>query len=285
MTTHQSHNIPWSALVDNLVWRTKPGGTEYNWYPAQKPGEEKAIKHFARKVASTITTFSETERKKYPANLELDSEKIFPDSLIEPEAAGPGYPDRRLTEKHQSLEWWIGRASEGWDFRHGDEADAIKTLFVLDRVDTLLFLAQNKETHLGGLEHITYSNFFHYGTRRVMENAIVAYLMLNMHAALNLMGDSFRPSAHFRRVHSYLTQSSDHDTHQEIHREFFKDNENLHDVGRLSSHLKRLFRLLYVWDVVSKEYGKEVDWEAEVLRVLDIFWGFPSDPAVWLCDM
>ncbi|EJD39138.1 hypothetical protein AURDEDRAFT_116235 [Auricularia subglabra TFB-10046 SS5] len=270
MTTHQAHNIPWSLLVDNIALRNKPwtGSTEYDFYPAERPGEQNDLRHFARKLGSAVRTFAETERAKHPQRIVLEGGKIFPDALLD-------IPDIELTVEQQTLAFW--RQEFGMSDARGPQA--VKELLLHDAVPALLYLAQQKDVSMERFEWATYSNFFHYGARRIFEDSLAAYIVLNVHIAVGRFGEAFRGTPSFVRAREYLTLGTDYDLHERLQCEFFRDNQELQNVERLTPYLKRLFRLMYLWDMVTIEYSKPVDWEERVSDCLQFLWRFtPLEP-------
>ncbi|KAB8078781.1 hypothetical protein BDV29DRAFT_152421 [Aspergillus leporis] len=65
---HQAHNIPWSLLASNLLWR--PVGScncrAANLHPRLKPNQGKELNHFVEAFVRNIDEHSACERRKYP---------------------------------------------------------------------------------------------------------------------------------------------------------------------------------------------------------------------------
>ncbi|OCK83660.1 hypothetical protein K432DRAFT_423240 [Lepidopterella palustris CBS 459.81] len=81
-----NHTLHWSSIASHFYYiRNNPHVTPHktNIFPRNLPGQEKALQHFARVFATTIRSFSETERSKYPAVIDIPTDgKIFPDELL-----------------------------------------------------------------------------------------------------------------------------------------------------------------------------------------------------------
>jgi len=56
-----------------------------------------------------------------------------------------------------------------------------------------------------------------------------------------------------------------------MYKEYFLKNPNFEDVGGLQALLKKLFRVMYLYDAVMKERGIQVNWKKEVLNCLGYF--------------
>lgn len=261
----QAANIQWALIFDNLVLERKPstGRTGYECSPAGRPDEENDLRDFARKLGSTVRAFAETERAKYPERIVLNDGKIFPDALL-------AFADTDLAAEHQTPAFW--QQEFGVDDERAPQA--LIELFLRDAVPSLLYLAQNKEARIARFEWVTESNVHHFGARRILSDSLAAYILVNVHVAMGLVGDAFRSTSSFVKVRKYLTDGTDFDVHQRPHREFFCDNEELQKVERIAPYLDRLIRLMYLWDMFSTEYGKTVDWEKLVLVCLQYIWGF-----------
>lgn len=97
---------------------------------------------------------------------------------------------------------------------------------------------------------------------------MTAYLCLNVMLAFGFYGDTFFEVVTFSSSLSLLTGSSDYNVQADVHRPFYIGNERLQEFGRMKDHLKKLFRLLYVSDMIVRESGEEVDWEGLVRGLL-----------------
>jgi hypothetical protein len=166
-TAHQAHNIPWHILEDAI----QPAKSNPNNWEAKSPSEQqpKKLEHFFRKFGTTVREFAVTERKKYPERISLL--KVFSSDLI----------CEYLPAKFQDINYWLQRANGGnYSSSDGDVADAIKELFNQDAILSLLYLAQQPGIYLQNIQRITYSHFFHYGIKRILEDGLQMYIFLNL---------------------------------------------------------------------------------------------------------
>lgn len=69
---HQAHNIPWTLVSTNLVWRPankcKDGAADLHW--RSLPGQAKELTFFATAFARTLAEHADCERKKFPETYE-----------------------------------------------------------------------------------------------------------------------------------------------------------------------------------------------------------------------
>ncbi|KAJ7849393.1 hypothetical protein B0H14DRAFT_3452526 [Mycena olivaceomarginata] len=127
---HQSHNIAWDSLTSNLTFITEnpvvtPRRTDF--FPRGLPSQANSLNHFARTVATTIRTSSDTERAKYPTRFDAPLQgKLFPDSILERYSR---IPASSVTPKSQLIEHWIERAgpTPSYNTGQGDLADVVKS--------------------------------------------------------------------------------------------------------------------------------------------------------------
>ncbi|RXW14214.1 hypothetical protein EST38_g11637 [Candolleomyces aberdarensis] len=168
---HQEHNIPWTLLSKHIKFvREHKGYTPCetgffvkNPFPSSSSALSfesslstevglgtsqsqlaKDLNHFTRVFISTIRTFSETERAKYPSQECIQSQESPPEGqVIYSDELKALYPEF-LDDKKQKIESWISRVhrSEGevaggskkeqgtYFTSHGDLADVVKILFL-----------------------------------------------------------------------------------------------------------------------------------------------------------
>ncbi|KZO90519.1 hypothetical protein CALVIDRAFT_490342 [Calocera viscosa TUFC12733] len=291
-TPHQAHNIPWHLLASHLTL-TRPSPQRPQLKSAelsasQKPTQDGDIAHFVRRFAAIIREFATTERGKHPAVLalkDLEDGKVLPDAFL-----GEPFGYRGTVKpEHQTVEYWK-HLSSPHVVDDGALADLVKTLYMpsAPHVPSLLFLAQLPQEPLRKLRHVTYSNFFHYGTDRVYQDALMGHILLNVHLSLDLYGDAFEPNSTYDRVVRCITESQDYDGHMAPHRAFFgAGNEALQDLPRFKSYLKGCFWQLYTCEMIlmemdarrAREEGRQprgLEWEKEIaICVASMFPGLP----------
>ncbi|EJU05172.1 hypothetical protein DACRYDRAFT_103667 [Dacryopinax primogenitus] len=295
-TPHQAHNIPWSLLVSNLAFiRPSPQRPEQNVAEIsalRKANQASDIGHFARRFAAAIREFAATDRGKYPEKIklaELEDGKVLPDSFLDKSL---GYRST-ITPEVQTVVYWdeLGKHDRVPD--EGGHSDLLKTLYLPKHpyITNLLFLAQSSSGVLRKLRHVTYSNFFHYGTDRVYQNALMAYILLNVSISMDLYGSKFEPSNAFLRTKGFVTGIQDYDAEMAPHQAFLgPGNDRLQDLPRFKQYLKDCFWQLYVCEMILREMDgkkareekrepKGLDWEKEVMECLSsMFTGIDWPP-------
>ncbi|KAJ2913323.1 hypothetical protein MD484_g7111, partial [Candolleomyces efflorescens] len=172
---HQEHNIPWTLLSKHIKFvREHKGYTpcETGFFvknPVASPSSTTATKagirsqgstandlnHFMRVLISTIRTFSETERAKYPSRETILSQKFPVDgNVIYSDELKVLYPEF-LNDERQKVECWIERAykEEGevgkgmYSTCHGDLADVVKILFLPSSFHTFTTTSSTSSSH------------------------------------------------------------------------------------------------------------------------------------------
>ncbi|KAJ3531789.1 hypothetical protein NMY22_g8010 [Coprinellus aureogranulatus] len=255
---HQEHNIPWNLLAKNVKFvQDNPAYTPRTTGFFAKSPNAGELNHFVRALATTIRTFSDTERAKYPSPWPLP----FPTSArnIYSDAVKERHPEY-LDDERQKIETWIQRAhrevappreNHRYSTSHGDLADVVKVLFAeaVDKesdaptrtagVETLLTLANHPEIPLGTMVQLSWGH--HFGWSRVMESALRTYVLFNLIIAVGTQGGNPRIDAQrgggigllesgaYREMQFYSftyrteTQSIDYDAQQIPHRKFWED--------------------------------------------------------------
>ncbi|KAJ6519397.1 hypothetical protein C8R45DRAFT_20219 [Mycena sanguinolenta] len=282
---HQSHNIAWDSLTSNLVFISEnravtPWRTDF--FPRGLPSQASSLNHFARTLATTIRTFSDTERAKYPAHYDAPlSGKVFSDTILSRYSSFP-YPS--VTPRSQLLENWIERAGPEivYNTGQGDLADVVKVLLAENQLDQLLMLAHHPRVPLHRLDALSWGHSF--GWNHAMHWALDAYIFFNV----LLSKSETHADGQYKSIYSYqcvvrrLTMSSDYDAQAFPHQEFFFgaanhngpiDNLNpLADLEKLHEYLKMCFRMLYRYDMLARACGVDVDWEGNVACTVENLW-------------
>jgi len=283
---HQEHTIPWNSLASNLKFaHESPHFTprRTGLFPRNLPNQAQTLNHFVRVLHKTITTFSDTERAKYGTSFDAPtSGKVFSDELRD------RYPEY-LDEGNQRIENWIERAKHchydpsvlGYGTSQADLADVVKILINENQMETLLMLAHHPQIPLGKLHHLTWGH--HFGFSRVMENALLVYVLLNLFAAAGMLqengdGNQYLETDEYRCMVRCSTQSMDYPAQQLPHRAFLdalpKDPASSlpavhHDLAGLKEYLKTVFCLLYRYDMVVRECGLDPGWEGEIVGLFE----------------
>ncbi|OAQ28801.1 hypothetical protein K457DRAFT_75794 [Linnemannia elongata AG-77] len=293
---HLDHAIPWITIskLFSVRQNDKPlpaqDGTlrfAEDLNPCNKPNQDKELLYFSNAIANVIKEFSTTERKKYPVQFPAESSgELFPYELLQKRHASnqeyAAHGDTYLTEQNQRLEYWIRRA-------HGerepdtslnpsktmfscfdlDLADAVKILIIENHMPAVLTLARHPLIPLNNLDSIGWGHSF--GIDHLEYYCLRSYVYLNILAEFPewCQNEKYRKLEAFQRLESLMTSTCDGDGQMPMHRSFFCDlNEEgqfvprdiFADMGRMKEYLKLCFAVLYRYDMVAKEYGREHDW-------------------------
>ncbi|KAF8213545.1 hypothetical protein K438DRAFT_1099582 [Mycena galopus ATCC 62051] len=294
-TMHQSHNIAWDSLTSNLVYiyensSITPRRTDL--FPRCLPSQANSLNHFARTVGTTIRTFSDTERAKYPAHYDASlAGKLFPDEIL---SRYSHLPRASVTPKSQLLEDWIERAERarwteiGYDTGQGDLADVVKVLLAENQMDQLLMLAQHPKVPIHDLHYLTWGHSF--GWDHAVYWALESYIVFNVLLSKpELIADGrYKSMRSYQYVVRQSMASHDYDAQSFPHREFFcgsidhnerqfDDIDPFADANKLHEYLKMCFRMLYRYDILARECGVSVDWEGNVTYIVGKAWNTKSD--------
>ncbi|KAF7340035.1 hypothetical protein MVEN_01921500 [Mycena venus] len=290
---HQSHNIAWDSLTTNLTFISEnpaitPRRTDL--FPRGLSSQANSLNHFARTIATTIRTFSDTERAKYPAHYEAPLQgKLFPDDIL---SRYCDLPFASVTPKSQLIENWIERAGSNppsYGTGQGDLADVVKVLLAENQLDRLLMLAQHPQVPLHELHWLSWGHSF--GWDHTMQWALEAYIFFNVLLSkpeLHVDG-RYKSMSSYQSVVRKLTYSTDYDAQTFPHRDFFfgaldhtgpvdKAADPLADPNKLQEYLKMCFRLLYRYDMLAQECGVvRLDWEGNVAFTVGCLWKAKTD--------
>ena len=287
---HQGHNIPWNIITSNYKYteedkRYTPPFTGLALKSPADPKTKQELKHFVKKFAQTIRTFSDTERAKYPKIVKPRTTGLLFSNEIRNKH--PEY----LNEKNQQIDYWIQRAQKtsiNYNTCDGDLADVVKVLLHENEMETLLMLAQHPDIPIADLRFLSWGH--HFGFSRVKESALNAYIFFNAADATGtLERGQYACMARYGSLLREISISMDYPAQQIPHVEFLRacgalgsdghlinisyremgtgwaKNVHVHaNYGLLQQYLKQLFALIYRYDVFVREYGLQEDWEAEI---------------------
>lgn len=304
---HLDHAIPWItvskifSIRQNDKLSLSQDGTRrvfaMDLNPCKKPSPDKELLYFSNAIANVIKVFSATERKKYPFQFSAESSgQLFSDELLQKylarnqEYATCGDP--YLTEQNQRLEYWIRRAHaeyerepDTWPYpskalflSHDlDLADAVKILIIENDMSAVLTLARHPLIPLDNLDSIGWGHSF--GIDHLGEYCLQSYVYLNILAEFPewCQNEKYRKLGAFQQLERRMTTTCDGDGQMPMHRSFYYDlnkegqfvaRDIFGDMGRMKEYLKRCFAVIYRYDMVAKEYGREVDWLGMIANAL-----------------
>ena len=275
---HQSHNIPWHLITANLEFkendrRFTPPRT--GLASKNNPNASQELKHFTRKFAQAIRSFSDTERAKYPDQKLLDEGNVFSDELK------TKYPEY-LNSSNQKIQYWIQcaeRGSErggfGWS---GNLSEVVKILLYENELSTLIMMAHHPNIPIARLHRLSWDHDA--GFCRIMETALRAYLFFNAAEATNTLANGeYTHGNEYQMLFMDEGMLSGYPHQQVPHHHFlrscgvydgtipqYRDIHVHKDIGLLKEYLKTLFALLYRYDLLMRECGIEPSWELEISR-------------------
>jgi len=272
---HQGHAIPWAIISKNfkLVKEDKRYTPPYTGFSlsTDQTLAQKELKHFIRKFVSAITTFSDTERKKYPTKFPAPtSGKLFSDEILR------RHPEF-LNEQNQRIEYWIAQAERTpWHFA-GGLAGVIKVLLYENEMETLLMLAHHPRIPVGRLCNLHWGHQF--GFLRVMRSALRAYLFFNTAEAVGVLDENLFANLgeEANLLIREISDPMDYPAQQIPHRLFLQECGILDPIDkrydltrpipypRLQAYLKELFALLYRYDVFARECKIDTQWDKEMV--------------------
>ncbi|KAF9410141.1 hypothetical protein BGZ94_001744 [Podila epigama] len=308
---HLDHAIPWITIskLFTVSQNNRPSysreGTQFfakDLNPCNSPEQDKKLLYFSNAIANVIKEFSATERKKYPDQFPAEtSGKLYSDQLLQKYNGGDNqnrfvtFGEQYLTERNQQLEYWIKRAHAAYErnpdtWYHPtkvlfssddlDLADAIKILIIENDMSAVLTLARHPLIPIGTLDNIHWGHSF--GINRLMDYCLRSYIYLNILAEFPewCQNEAYRKLESFQNLEALMTTDCDGDGQMPMHRSFYCDinqggqfvpRDIFADMARMKEYLKFCFAVLYRYDMVAKEYGKEVHWPLAVAYALTQF--------------
>lgn len=233
------------------------------------------LTHFISKFVSTIKSFSETERRKYPDRVA----PISPDGKVFSDTLRDKHPEY-LNERIQPISYWIRSTRADSGSVCGELMDAVNVLLYENELSTLLMLAHHPEVNMQRLHYYSWGH--HFGFCRAKESAIQAYVFFNaMEAVGCLSNGAYTHTPEYRWLISQIAVSMDYSGHQVTHEEFLrscgllgkKAEETLVHAHyeKLQEYLKTLFAIMYRYDVLAKEIGLDPEWEANIKSTHPLF--------------
>ena len=263
---HQSHNIPWHIFPSHFQFinpnrSVTPHPTDL--FPRNLPSQAGDVNHFTNKLIATIHEFAKTERAKYPEKIASPaSGKIYPDALRD------RYPEY-LNETNQLLENWF--SEQGFNTGYGDFADVIKILIIENELPALLMLVQHSKVPLESLRSLSWGHWF--GFERIAE-AIDPYIYFNVLDAMDLLaGAEYKLMDSYKDLMRSITQHMDHDAQQVPHWAFIAEHSSkspgigeapFDDYAVVREYLKKLFAIMYRYQVLLSECGWDHDWASDI---------------------
>jgi hypothetical protein len=264
---HQSHNIPWHIFPIHFQFihpnrSVTPHRTDL--FPRNLPTQAGDLNHFTNKLVATIHEFAKTERAKYPEKIAIPaSGKIYPDALRD------RYPEY-LNETNQLLENWF---YEGYfNSGHGGFADVVKILVIENELQALLMLVQHPKVPFTSLRSLSWGHGF--GFERVAE-AIDPYIYFNVLDAMDLLaGGEYKELDSYKDLMRSITPHMDHDAQQVPHWAFIDEHNKksprigeapFDDYAAVREYLKKLFAIIYRYQVLLSECGLDHDWASDTV--------------------
>lgn len=311
---HQTHNIPWEALSSSFdaVKIGARGTPERHTILETQSGEaaQKKREHFVRVFMKTLEDFSNSERKKYPAEFETydDEAVILPDDVAQKAQEYLNSPlvwssSMNTTRFSKATNW-----KDGFSSVCDDRADVVMALLVLNEIEPLLRIA-----HLEAepLKHLWNFGGPDPGFNNIARAALMSYIFLNVIYCRPQLwmpegseGGGRGPQSDYRVMEAFVkvlmggTQSRGSDAWTVPHRQFFgrefsygENGQKLRDEGvdplapgnaeRLKDYLKLCWNHLIRVHVVTKEAGMDIDWPHLVKQEIHWLWGPSAFPDLY----
>ncbi|KAF7592794.1 hypothetical protein BBP40_012476 [Aspergillus hancockii] len=302
---HLDHKIPWNTVSSHFAFIKenpyKHRENDFVIHDRLADRQSAELNHFTRALISTIEEFSTTERAKYPPPADLPTSGPLYDSSILPAIEqkyhlGPHRTNSAvsnpLCEEYQNVDYWISQAPYNTSTAH--LADAVKMLLISNELLALLRLANHDKIPLEGLNHLSWGHSF--GVTHVADVALEIYLMLNIAAAVKVNAKPgsandtvcLTDTQLFRRFTRWGLADFDYPVQNISHRVFWSLRGVTDDVhssswdplalksdeerGEMKEYLKMCFELLYRYDLLMREMGRDPEWKERILGFLRM-WG------------
>ncbi|KAE8364418.1 hypothetical protein BDV27DRAFT_128471 [Aspergillus caelatus] len=304
---HLDHKLPWNTvsshfgfIKENQYKNRKNDFVIHDRFADRQPAE---LNYFTKTLISVIEEFATTERAKYPPSTALPTSGPLFDTSILPVIEQKYHlePHRNnsavsnpLCEEFQNVDHWISQAP--YSTADGDLADAVKMLLISNEMLALLRLANHKKVPLATLDNLSWGHSF--GVNHLPDVALQAYLLLNITAAVKANAkrgsadDTVRltETQRFRYFADWALADHDYPAQNIPHRLFWNakgitdfqcslwDPLSLEtDVERaeMKAYLKMCFELLYRYDLLMRELGRDPEWTERILGILRL-WGARS---------
>ena len=301
---HLDHKIPWNTVSSHFAFikdnRIPKNDLIIHDRLADRQSAE--FNHFTRTLISTIEEFSTTERAKYPHPTALPTSGPLYDSSILPAIEekyqlGPhdtnSVVSNPLCKEFQDFDYWINEAL--YSPSPGYSADAVKMLVISGEMLALLRLANHKKALLEDLIHLGCGHSF--GVEHVADVALEIYMLLNIAASVkaNAKPGSVNATGYltetrpFGRFVGWGLGDFDYPAQNIPHRLFW-NAKGIHDDfsswdplslqsdderREMKEYLKMCFELLYRYDLLMREIGRDPEWNERILGLLRM-WGARS---------
>ncbi|KXG45338.1 uncharacterized protein PGRI_042510 [Penicillium griseofulvum] len=294
---HLDHKIPWNTASSHFGFiKERPGIRENDFSVHDKLSDRQSgeLNYFTRSLISTIEEFSTTERAKYPQPSALPTSGPLYDSSILPAIEekyhlGPhdtnSAVSNPLCEEFQNVDYWIQLAPYHTGTAH--LADAVKMLIASNEMLALLRLANHEQIPLEGLNNLSWGHSF--GVTHVADTALEIYMLVNIAASVKANAKPgsanetvcLTQTQAFRGFVNWGLEDFDFPAQNIPHRLFWNSkgipDEMTWDPLSLGSdddrrdlkeYLKMCFELLYRYDLLMRELGRDPEWKERILGLL-----------------
>ncbi|PKX90116.1 uncharacterized protein P174DRAFT_412857 [Aspergillus novofumigatus IBT 16806] len=304
---HLDHKLPWNTVSAHFAFiKDNPYIRKNDFVIHDRLADRQSaeLNHFMQTLISTIEEFSATERAKYPPPAALPKSGPLYDSSILPSIEkkyhlGPHTTNSAvsnpLCEEFQDVDYWISQAP--YSTSTAALADAVKMLIISNEMLAVLRLANHEKIPLGDLNHLSWGHSF--GVTHVADVALEIYMLLNIAASVK---DNAKPGSTndtgcltetrpFRRFTGWGLGDFDFPAQNIPHRSFWNAKGIAHGLKfsswdplslgsdnerkEMKEYLKMCFELLYRYDLLMKEMGRDPEWKEKILTILHL-WGARS---------
>ncbi|KAF3013868.1 hypothetical protein E8E15_004127 [Penicillium rubens] len=279
---HLDHKIPWNTVSSHFAFiKGNPCIRERDFIIHDRLADRQSpeFNHFTRTLISTIEEFSTTERAKYPRPDALPTSGPLYDSSILPTIEetyhlGPHETNSAvsnpLCEEFQDVNYWINEAPYSTSTAY--LADAVKMLIISNEMLALLRLANHKDIPLADLNNLGWGHSF--GVTHVADVALEIYMLLNISASVK--ANAKPGSVNAQNIPHRLFWNA-----KGIPSSFGIPSWDPLGLGsdeerrEMNDYLKMCFELLYRYDLLMREMGRDPEWKGRILGMLRQ-WGATS---------
>lgn len=298
---HLDHKLPWNTVSSHFAFiKDNPSIRKNDFVIHDHFADRQSAEfnHFTRTLISTIEEFSTTERAKYPSPAALPKSGPLYDSCIlssieEKYHLGPhtsnSVVSNPLCEEFQDVDYWISEAPYGT--HTGSLADAVKMLIISNEMLALLRLANHEKIPLKNLDHLSWGHSF--GVTHLADVALEIYMLLNIAASVkaNAKPGSTNDTGYltetrpFRKFTGWGLGDFDFPAQNIPHRLFWNAKgityypfevpswdplslESDDERREMKDYLKMCFELLYRYDLLMREMGRDPEWKEKILWTL-----------------
>ncbi|KAK7917768.1 hypothetical protein PG985_011376 [Apiospora marii] len=242
---HQAHALPWNTLAKHYKYMISHVHEPHrkDIFPAEKGIDNKEIDYFCRALAQRVQEFAATERAKYRSQAELrERAKGWTQSVPTSGGGGGGQTETRMVYPDE-MQINLAAFLDPWhDHRHGVCVVAEEAVRVYVYLNLLFVIHEKGDSDINDYARDPSTGEEIKGRKKYMD-------LVSFNRLLELVAGQYDGDA-FNLVHwDFFWPRGEEDWIREQVKDILADVEGLKD------HLKGLWRLLVVYNVVVRELG------------------------------